>query len=207
MRRPCTVQVVHKQAAPRTHAIAPSVQEEGRPCACRCRQAALGASGGTVPVATDPMHALRPVVISAPTVSQQSAGVSIGPAKIPIEEHMLRRHRSSHSLQWCSGVSLAWRLRASSCARAWRLDDPRPLHELLPSAAQYAWRADARGPLQRSDGSAMKWPWGSWHAVAGRLRPLSVVRSVRPLLRGPRLPHRTVARRDPAESNASAVHD
>ena len=47
----------------------------------------MGASGGTVPVATDPMHALRPVVISAPTVSQQSAGVSIGPAKIPIEEH------------------------------------------------------------------------------------------------------------------------
>ena len=79
MRRPSTVQVVHKQAAQRTHAIAPSVQEEGRHRACKCRRAASGASGGTVPVATDPMHVLRPVVISAPTVASRALGCPLAP--------------------------------------------------------------------------------------------------------------------------------
>ena len=103
---------------------------------------------------------------------------------------------------------MAWRSRASSCARAWRLDDPPPLPRVAAQRRTQCGATDARGPPQRSGGSAMKWPRGSWHAVAGRVRPLGAVRFVRPLLRGPRLPDRTAARRQcPAESYASADHD
>ena len=114
--------MVHKQAAQRTHAIAPSVHEEGRHRACKCRVAAPGASGGTVPVATDPVHLLRPVVISASTVVSGALGCPLAPWISPqsaccVVIGAITARSDAPGCHWMIAE-------AQCCSRTWSLDDP-----------------------------------------------------------------------------------
>ena len=149
-------------------------QEQRRLCACKCRQAARCASGSTVPDATDPSHALRPVVISAVPGSQHSAGVSSGSVTIPIEERHVVWSSEQSQLAVAPRVLIAWKSLTSSCARARRFDGPPPLVRAAEPAPDPERGGPMRGdrPNAAADSLIRSSCGGNWHAVAGRVQPI-----------------------------------